>query len=104
MAFALAVCAVVLFLLLQWSLNRASVGRTRSGRRTVREWISGLLTNAIVAGFLAFLLTLLASWIVPEYVEPVDPWPVIGFGALAGMIGYLRISRSSSCRTQKPDV
>src|SRR5262249_622298 len=40
MSFALAFCAVVLFLLLQRSLDSASAGRIRSGWHTVQEWIS----------------------------------------------------------------
>jgi len=83
-SFALACCAVVLFLLLQRSLDRAS-GRTREGRHPVQEWISELFASAIFGVIIGFLLNFLASWLVPEIWGPGDAWGVAWFGALGGM-------------------
>ena len=96
-SFALAACAVVLFLLLQRSLNRAS-GRTRSGRHTVRRWISDLLFSAIIGALGALLLDFLASRLVSEYWWPdLDQWGVAGSGALGAMLyqcqSMLRVAR-----------
>ena len=83
-SFAFACCAVVLFLLLQRSLDRAS-GRTREGRHPVQEWISELFASAIFGVIIGFLLNFLASWLVPEIWGPGDAWGVAWFGALGGM-------------------
>jgi hypothetical protein len=84
-SFAFAFCAVVLFLLLQRSLDRASTGPTRRGRHPVQEWISELFVSAIFGAIIGFLLNVLASWLVPEIWEPGDAWGVAWFGALGGM-------------------
>jgi hypothetical protein len=92
LSFALAVFAVVLFLLLQKKLqssNPASAGHTG----TVRRWISELLTSAIMGALAALLLNFLASWIVPEYWGPSDSWGVTGAGAVGGMLSHCFGSR-----------
>src|SRR5262249_4429673 len=73
-------------LLLQWSLNRASAGRTRSGQYTVQRWISDLLFSAISGALIGLLLDFLGSRLVPQYWGPGDPWGVAGFGALGAML------------------
>ena len=83
-SFALACFAVVLFLLLQRRLDRAS-GRVRGGRHPVQEWISELFASAIFGAIIGFLLNLLGSWLVPEIWGPGDAWGVALFGALGGM-------------------
>ena len=84
-SFAFACCAVVLFLLLQRSLDRASAGPTRRGRHPVQEWISELFVSAIFGAIIGFLLNVLAFWLVPEIWGPGDAWGVALFGALGGM-------------------
>ena len=88
-SFALAFCAVVLFLLLQRSLDSASAGRTRSGWHTVQEWISGLFPSAIMGTLAALLLNLLASWLAPKYWgAALNWWGLAGAGALGGMFAH----------------
>ena len=97
-SFAFAFCAVVLFLLLQRSLDRAGAGPTRRGRHPVLEWISELFASAIFGAIIGFLLNFLASWLVPEIWGPGDAWGVAWFGALGGIFAWfeykLRETRS----------
>ena len=87
LSIAVAIFAVVLFLLLQRKLqssNPASASQTG----TVGRWISELITSAIMGALAGLLLNSLASRIVPEYWGPSDPWGVAGASAVGGMLSY----------------
>jgi len=82
----LAVCAVTLFFLLQWSLDRASAGRTTSGPHPVQKWISALLSGAIGGAIVTIVLDYLASRLAPAYWGPSSTWDAATAGAVGGML------------------